>query len=119
MIFVNIEDLKPGMILAEPVYNHQELLLLGAGAKITKKNIRIFKSWGINQISVKGKLTDSRDRGEEAETGVKESIEMKLKEKFSDLLDDPVMVKIFKAASKQLTRSLQNNEKENERSGSD
>ena len=54
MISLNIEDLKPGMILAQPVRNHQGVLLLEAGAKITKKNIRIFKSWGVSEIVIKG-----------------------------------------------------------------
>jgi hypothetical protein len=115
MIWLNIEDLKPGMILAEPVHSHQEVLLLGAGVKITKKNIRIFKSWGINRVFVKGELPPSRISGEEVEREVAEPIETALKSKFSDVLDDPLMVEIFKAASKQLTRSLQNNEKENAR----
>ena len=30
-------------------------MLLEAGARITKKSIRIFKSWGVNEIAIKGK----------------------------------------------------------------
>ena len=44
MIRVGIEELKPGMILERPVKNHQGLLLLEAGVKITKKNIHISDS---------------------------------------------------------------------------
>ena len=43
MIPVKIDDLKPGMILVQPVRNAQGILLLDAGARITKKNIRIFR----------------------------------------------------------------------------
>ncbi len=37
MLNLKIEDLKPGMILARPVRNLQGILLLEAGARITKK----------------------------------------------------------------------------------
>ena len=53
--------------------------------------------------------------GAAAETkaaGVEDAIELELKEKFSDVLDDPVMVEIFKAARKQLKKNLSNNEHE-------
>lgn len=98
MINLNIEDLKPGMILARPVRNHQGVLLLEADAKISKKNIRIFKSWGILEISIKGNLSESNSSTKVGETEVKESLEKQLKEKFSDVLDDPVMTEIFNAA---------------------
>ena len=116
MIPVKIDDLKPGMILARPVRNHQGVLLLDAGAKITKKNIRIFKSWGVNEIPVKGDLKESSTGGRPPVTGIRESVEMELKEKFSDVLDDPVMVAIFNAATNQLTKNQLNNENENEHS---
>jgi hypothetical protein len=106
MIRVNIIDLKPGMVLAQSVRNHQGVLLLDAGTKITKKNIRIFQSWGVIEASVKGELNESKTGGEMPVAGVKDTIEMDLKAKFSDVLDDPVMVEIFNAASKQLIKNL-------------
>ena len=57
MIPVKIDDLKSGMILAQPVRNAQGVLLLDTGARITKKNIRIFKSWGVSEVSVKGNIS--------------------------------------------------------------
>jgi len=114
MMNVSIDDLKPGMILAQPVSNHQGVLLLDAGAKITKKNIRIFKSWGITEIAVKGDLAESRVDAEDTPIRVRESVESELKAKFSDVLDDPVMNAIFNAACFCLTKSLPSNERENE-----
>ena len=114
MINVRLDNLKPGMILAQPVRNHQGVLLLEAGARISKKNIRIFKSWGVLEVSVKGIVAENQDRIEDTELRVKASIVKELKEKFCDVLDDPVMVEIFNAASKQLTRDFQKNESENE-----
>ena len=109
MIRLGIEDLKPGMILEHPVKNHQGVLLLEAGAKITKKNIRIFKSWGVDEITVKGEMTRADDTSGQPEPRINESDEMQLKEKFADVLDDPVMVEIFNAASRQLNNDLPNN----------
>ena len=114
MIQVNIEDIKPGMILARPVRNRQGVLLLEAGARITDKSIRIFKSWGVNEIAVKGNLPDSTASVGNTGGPKKESIENQLRDKFSDVLDDPVMVAIFKAAGKRLTQDLQSSESEHE-----
>ena len=106
MIRVNIIDLKPGMVLAQSVQNHQGVLLLDAGAKITKKNIRIFKSWGVIEVSVGGELNELKTAVQTPVAEVKDSVEKELKAKFSDVLDDPVMVEIFNAASKQLMKDL-------------
>ena len=117
MIRVGIEELKPGMILERPVKNHQGVLLLEAGAKITKKNIRIFKSWGVAEITVKGEVARVNDNTFQLEPRINESDEMQLKEKFADVLDDPVMVEILNAASRQLNNDFPNNESNNEYSG--
>jgi len=116
MINLNIDEIKPGMVLAQPVRNPQGVLLLEAGARISKKNIRIFKSWGVLEATIKGKMAEAGGRAGETEFRVKESVEMELKEKFCDVLDDPVMVEIFNAASKQLMRDFQHNGSENEHS---
>ena len=116
MICVNIVDLKPGMVLAQSVRNHQGVLLLDAGTKITKKNIRIFKSWGVIEVSVKGELDELKAAGETPVAGVKDTAEMELKARFSNVLDDPVMVEIFNAACKLLIKDLPKNEHEKENS---
>ena len=114
MITLTIDDIRPGMILAYPVRNHQGVLLLEAGARVSKRNIRIFKSWGVSEVTVKGNVAQTQDRIEDTDLRVKESIEKELKEKFCDVLGDPVMVEIFNAASKQLMRDFKKNESENE-----
>ncbi len=116
MINLTIDEIKPGMILAQPVRNPQGVLLLEAGARVSKKNIRIFKSWGVLEATIKGKMTGAEGRPGDTEFRVKESVEKELKEKFCDVLDDPVMVEIFNAASKQLMRDIQHNGSENEHS---
>ena len=114
MVLVGIEDIKPGMILENPVKNNQGVLLLEAGAKITKKNIRIFKSWGVASVAVKGGEPRANGTTGQPQPQIKESDEMLLKEKFADVLDDPVMVEIFNAASRQLHKDLLNSENSDE-----
>jgi len=99
---VNLSDVKPGMILAEAVRNHQDQLLLEAGRRITEKSIRIFKSWGIRRLTVK--------YGPEIDAPVEEAglprpppdIDVGLKGRFSDAGADPLMDAILQAASRQL-----------------
>jgi len=114
MGLVGIEDLKPGLILENPVKNNQGVLLLEAGAKVTKKNIRIFKSWGVTSVAVKGGEPRANGTAGQPQPQIKESDEMSLKEKFADVLDDPVMVEIFNAASRQLHKDLLSSENSDE-----
>ena len=109
MIRVNIADLKPGMVLAHSVRNHQGVMLLGAGVKITKKNIRIFKSWGVIDVFVAGQLDELGAADEMPGTEANEAFKMELKEKFSDVMDNSVMVEIFNVASKLLIKDLPKN----------
>ncbi len=104
MLNLAIEDLKPGMILARPVRNLQGVLLLEAGARITKKNIRIFKSWGVNEVVIQGRRSHARQLSAEAAIADQETIVKQLKDKFSDVLDDPVMVAIYNAAKSRLLK---------------
>ena len=109
MIRINIADLKPGMVLAHSVRNHQGVMLLGAGVKITKKNIRIFKSWGVIDVFVAGQLDELRVADEMPGAEANEAVKMELEKKFSDVIDDSVMVEIFNAANKLLMKDLSKN----------
>ena len=116
MIKLDINEIKPGMILAQPVYNGDGVLLLESGSRITRKNIRIFKSWGLPQIAVRGDSRSTASEDESVPADMKISIENRLRKKFSDVLDDPVMTEILKAASRQVVKNLQAPEKNHESS---
>jgi hypothetical protein len=104
MLVLNSDELKPGMILAKPVRNFQEVLLLNEGTELSKKNIRMLKSWGVVEIRVEG--GDDEDEGRDVELNgkLKESIERELKEKFSEVLEDEIMVEIMRVAAGQLEK---------------
>jgi len=107
MANLRVDDLKAGMILDQPVRNRQGVLLLDAGSRITDKSIRIFKSWGVQEIAVIGDRPDAKGADGQAEYHGKDKIEKQLQEKFSDVLQDPVMAAIFKAARSRLVQDLQ------------
>lgn len=107
MMVVSLEQVKAGMVLAEPVRNHQNMLLLEAGKKISARAIRIFKSWGVTQITVRSRKSKSAHSSQYDVMPAAGDIEMQLKKKFAESLDDPVMVTIMEAAGRILSRQLE------------
>lgn len=51
---LSVDFLEPGMELASDVRDTGGMVLLGSGAVITEKHIRIFKSWGVTEVNIKG-----------------------------------------------------------------
>ena len=102
MPIVNIDDIQPGMLLAEAVRNHQDQLLLESGRRITEKSIRVFKTWGIRRVNVKpgSSLDDTGEGG--ASSGLPPVVDDALRERFSDVSADPLRVAIMQAAARQL-----------------
>ena len=116
MIQLKIDALKPGMVLARSVYNQQDLLLLEKGTALTQKRIWMLKTWGIDQISVKGQSQKDAASVSEVEFETRESIEKELRDKFADVIDEPVMQAIMKAAGRQLQKRLTDPDKQDESS---
>ena len=114
MIRLKIDELKPGMILARAVYNQQGLRLLEKDSALTKKRIWMIKTWGIDQVSVQGEPQEDDRADFTVEFESKETIEKELKAKFADVIDDPIMQEIMKAAGRQLQKRLSEPKKENE-----
>jgi hypothetical protein len=112
---LRLDELKPGMILAEPVYNQQELLLLEKGTALTKKRIWMLKTWGLEQVYIKGKPGGENKSDNPPGMDTKEAIEKELKEKFADVAGDPVMAEIMKAAGRQLQKNLNDRNEGNDR----
>jgi hypothetical protein len=113
VLILRVDDLKPGMVLAEPVYNQQQLLLLEQDTALTKKRIWMLKTWGIERVRIKGKSKADGKTAIEAELESRKTIQKELKAKFADVIDDPVMQEIMKAAGRQLQNSLRDPDAEN------
>jgi hypothetical protein len=114
VIQLKTEALKPGMVLARTVYNQQDLLLLEKGTALTKKRIWMLKTWGIDQVSIKGEGQKDEAAADEVEVGTHASIEKELQAKFADVLDDPIMKEIMQAAARQLQKGLTHPDKQDE-----
>jgi len=52
---IKINDIKDGMILAHPILNHFDQILLSGGAIMTEESKKVLKTWNINNIDI---LTD-------------------------------------------------------------
>jgi hypothetical protein len=97
-----LDDVKPGMTLAQPVYTHQDRLLLEAGRRMSEKHLRIFKSWGVAAVAVKGSAAGDGSTSMGADvpaTGIPDDA---FRARFAGVLDDPVMVAIMEAAARHL-----------------
>jgi hypothetical protein len=102
MPIVNLDDVKPGMTLAEAVRNHQDQLLLEAGRRITERSIRVFKSWGIRRLAIKPGPAVNGPGAEAGPPGLAPDMDARLKERFSGVASDPLMAEIMQAAGRQL-----------------
>lgn len=48
------QELRPGIVLAEDVYNLDAKLLFSAGSKLSEKQIEILMMWGTEKVAVEG-----------------------------------------------------------------
>ena len=77
---ISIENVEPGMILAEPVINHYGQILIGQDAELSAKTIKVLKTWNIRSVKIK-----SDQNSEEPE--IKEEILLLAKEKILQRID--------------------------------
>ncbi len=94
-----MDKLKPGMVLAEAVYNFQGVLMLNAGAQLTVNNIRILKSWGVNKICVEGGAEETRHAKTKGRTAVTTSVKKAMKKRFSDIPKHPVILEVMRVSA--------------------
>ena len=60
---INIDDLKPGMVVAESIRDRNGRMLLGEGTELTPKHIRICKAWGITEAIIEGESEEGGKPG--------------------------------------------------------
>jgi hypothetical protein len=113
VLSLKLDELKPGMILAEPVYNQSGSLMLDKETSLTKRRIWMLKTWGVDKASVKGRPKEGGNTISETERETQESIEKELRAKFENTIDDPVMEIIMKAAARQLQKRLSDPDEQN------
>ena len=50
---VSVDDLEPGMLLADEVRDQQGRLLMPAGTELTDRHLRAFQLWGILTVRIR------------------------------------------------------------------
>ena len=69
---IEVAKFEPGMVLAAPILNRYGQVLLAAGVELKSNHQRLFATWGIKLITVKGDDNDddlviTEDMREQAE----------------------------------------------------
>ncbi|OGU37278.1 MAG: hypothetical protein A2068_12605 [Ignavibacteria bacterium GWB2_35_6b] len=72
---IEIEKSEPGMTLAAPILNRYGQVLLPSGVKLIPGHLKMFRTWGIKLITVKGVELE--------ETVISEEMKKKAEEIFS------------------------------------
>lgn len=57
MAIINLDYIKPGMVLNSDVKDINGRLLMTTGTELTEKHLHILKAWGITEVDIKG-MTD-------------------------------------------------------------
>ena len=113
MTVEKLTNLLPGNLLIEDIFNFQGLLLLKKGMRLTEKNLRMLKSWGVSEVRVAG--ADEKavpDGPQDPDNDGRKDIEAKVKEKFIGDTDNPVMGEIMSAAVELLAKRRHGNGKQ-------
>jgi len=102
MISLELENVRPGMILAKPLYNFQGELLVREGITLTAKQIWILKSWGVRPVWIEGDSEETERKEMAPEVEARDAGGHVLTEKSSEPPDLEVMVEIMRVANKRL-----------------
>ncbi|MBI5966683.1 MAG: hypothetical protein HY882_02320 [Deltaproteobacteria bacterium] len=81
---VNIDALKPGMVLAEDLYHSNGRLLLSKGVSLDSTHLRILKIWGVGAAEIEGASGSfPPPLGDEIEPAVLQAAEQITQKQFS------------------------------------
>lgn len=106
MIRIDLDKAKPGMVLAKPVNNLQEMLLLKERVQLTERNIQTLRAWGVGEIWIEGDADRQNEENTPDHNTLRVDIDRALREKFANVAEDPVMMEIMRLAGNQLERRL-------------
>ncbi len=54
MAKINLQDIRPGMVLESDLKDRNGHVLLGSNNTITEKHLKIFKMWGVTEANIQG-----------------------------------------------------------------
>ena len=96
MFAVPTDKLKPGKVLAQEVRDINGRLLLARGNEIGANHIRIFKIWGVSEVTVEGTGRGNEKSDPELNPEILNQVKETVETLFRHVdLDHPVIKKIF------------------------
>lgn len=106
---VNLDDLKPGMKLADDAVLLSGRVLLRSGNELTAKHIRMFKTWGLTEACIENTDLDTGDdqHGHEVSEDLCRQAEMKVADlfRFTDL-DFPPVNELYRICVREEVKKL-------------
>lgn len=61
MATIKLKHLEPGVTLSADVKDANGRMLLNSGATVTEKHLKIFKTWGVTEVSILGEGPEEFD----------------------------------------------------------
>ncbi|MCH2206960.1 MAG: hypothetical protein MK132_13970 [Lentisphaerales bacterium] len=97
MGLINVEKVKPGMVLAEKVMTPKKMMLLPEGIELTAAHLITFQTWGVTEVNIVGEA--GVDEGSDMTPEEKEALEKELKIIFKhNDISKPLTKKLFELA---------------------
>lgn len=110
MGLVKINQISPGMSLAEDLRDSRGRFLLPNGAGLTERNIRVLKMWGVIEANIRGvEAEDVEDiSAREIDPALMETAEKSVRGRFRySGADDPVARELFRLATLRRAEQMQ------------
>lgn len=109
MATLNLEDIKPGMVLAADAKHHSGRVLLAAGVELTEKHLKVFHTWGLTEADIEG--VDPNEMAEQANLELDPEIlataekEMRTHFRHADL-NHPAVAELFRLSVRNCAKKL-------------
>jgi hypothetical protein len=99
---IPVDELKIGQTLATPVHTLKGEVLLGAGAVLDKRNLRLLKAWGVTGASVLDRALGEVELNESFDLPAEE--EARIERVFASVLHHPQMKGLYELARRACAR---------------
>jgi len=109
MATLNLEDLKPGMVLASDAKHHSGRILLAAGVELTEKHLKVFHTWGLTEADIEGVDLDqvAEQQNQELDPAIVAAAEQQTKARFRHTdLTHPAMAELFRLSVRNCAKQL-------------
>ncbi len=109
MAILNLQDLKPGMVLAADAKHHSGRVLLAAGTELTEKHLKVFHTWGLTEADIDGVDPQqvAAEEYQEIDPAILQLAEQQNRERFRHTdLQHPAMAELFRLSIRNTARQL-------------